>query len=77
MSEALGDAVFVSPRNLSGTEWTGRIVSRGAKVIKFSTYYECDQVRYYDSAIERTATYDGDTVHVVDFRNIRKIEGVY
>jgi hypothetical protein len=77
MSEALGDFVFVSPRNLDGTTWTGRVVSRGAKVIKYSTYYECDLVTYTDANIERTTSYNGDTVHIVSFENITKIEGVY
>lgn len=77
MSEAVGDFVFVSPRNLEGTTWTGRVVSRGFKVIKYSTYYECDLVTYDDIHIAKTALYDGDTVHVVSFENITKIEGVY
>lgn len=77
MNRAVGDYVFISPINLNGTEWTGKVVDRGAKVIKYSTIYECNIVKYQDSDIYKTATYNGDTVHIVSFENTIKIEGVY
>jgi len=77
MSEALGDFVYVNPAQLNGTIWTGRVVSRGYKVVKETTIYECNLVTYDDSDIVEQLTYDGDTVHKLWHWNINKIEGVY
>jgi len=77
MSEALGDFIYSKPIEQDGDEWSGHIVSRGAKVIKFTTYYECDLITYKDSDIVETLTYEGDTVHKLWYQNIIKIEGVY
>jgi len=79
MNRAVGDYVFISPISYdSSTEqWTGKVVDRGAKVITYTTIYECDKVKYYDKDIYTNATYEGDTVHVVSYENTIKIEGVY
>lgn len=77
MNRALGDYLFIKPIEQTGNQWTGNVVDRGAKVIKFTTYYDCDLVIYNDEDIYITTTYEGNTVHVVKFQNIQKIEGVY
>jgi len=77
MSEAVGDFVYVNPIEQDGNLWTGHIVSRGWKVSKYTTLYECDLVTYNDGDIIETLLYEGDTVHKLWFQNITKIEGVY
>lgn len=77
MDRALGDYIFIKPIEKTGNQWSGNIVDRGAKVVKFTTYYDCDLVIYNDEDIYKTTTYEGDRVHAVKFQNIRKIEGVY
>ena len=77
MSEALGDSLYITPIEKDGNEWTGRVVSRGVKVIKYTTYYECDYVVYKDAGIISKPKYNGVRVHNVWFQNITKIEGVY
>lgn len=77
MSEALGDIVFISPIEKDGGQWSGHIVSIGAKVAKYTTYYECDLVIYNDADISKYVKYNGKRVHAVWYQNIRKIEGVY
>ncbi len=77
MSEALGDSLYITPIERDGDQWTGRVVSRGYKVAKETTYYECDLVIYNDADIVNKPKYDGKRVHNVWFQNITKIEGVY
>ena len=77
MSEALGDFIYSAPIERDGDTWSGHIVSRGYKVITFTTYYECDLITYKDSDIVATVKYEGDRVHKLWYQNIIKIEGVY
>jgi hypothetical protein len=77
MNRAVGDYLFIKPIERDGDQWSGNIVDRGVKVIKFTTYYECDLVIYNNDNIYMTTTYEGSRVHIVSFQNIRKIEGVY
>jgi hypothetical protein len=77
MSEALGDSVFIEPIERDGDQWTGNIVSIGAKTSSNSTYHICDVVVYQDMDIRRTVTYDGVRVHDVFFDKLRRIEGIY
>lgn len=77
MNNALGDYVFVDYIEEQDGWWTGHIVDRGAKVIKYSTYYECDLVVYHNDDIYDTTVFEGSPVHIVSFENIQKIEGVY
>jgi len=77
MSEALGDSLYINPIERDGDQWTGKVVSRGYKVIKETTYYECDLVIYDDADIVNRPKYNGKRVHNVWFQNITKIEGVY
>jgi len=77
MSEALGDFVYSAPIERDGDIWSGHIVSRGAKVIKFTTHYECDLITYADTDIVETLKYEGNRVHKLWYQNIIKIEGVY
>ena len=77
MSEAMGDALYIKPIEKDEDQWTGRVVSRGIKVIKNTTYYECDLVVYKDVDIISKPKYNGVRVHKVWFQNITKIEGVY
>ena len=77
MSEALGDFLFIDPIERDGDQWTGKVVSRGYKVIKETTYYECDLVIYDDVDIVNRPIYNGKRVHNVWFQNITKIEGIY
>lgn len=74
---ALGDQIFVIPSIKDGEQWIGKIVDRGAKVLKFSTYSICDRVIYNKSDIIRSDIFENKAVHVISFENIRKIEGVY
>jgi hypothetical protein len=74
---ALGDQLYVEPFYRDGDKWTGNIIDRGAKVIKFSTYTICDVVEYQTKDIIKTISVDGKPVHIIYFQNIRKIEGVY
>ena len=77
MSEAVGDSLYINPIKKDGDQWTGRVVSRGVKVIKCTTYYECDLVVYKDMDIVNKPKYNEQRVHNVWFQNITKIEGVY
>jgi len=77
MSEAVGNSLYINPIEKNGDQWTGRVVSRGIKVVKNTTYYECDLVVYKDVDIVSKPKYNGVRVHKVMFQNITKIEGVY
>ena len=77
MSEAMGDGVYINPIERDGDQWSGRVVSRGYKVSKETTYYLCDLVVYDNADIVSTPKYNGKRVHNVWFQNITKIEGVY
>ena len=77
MNNALGDYVFSNPIEQDGDMWSGHIVDRGFKVIKFSTYYQCDLIIYNDADIYDTTIFEGERVHIISFENISKIEGVY
>ena len=77
MSEALGDQVFIEPIELNGDTWTGKVVDRGFKVIKYTTIYECNLVTYNVNDIVKSTKYGGVTVHIVMYQNTIKIEGVY
>lgn len=74
---ALGDQLFVIPCIKDGDQWIGKIVDRGAKVVKFSTYNICDKIIYNKNDIIRSDIFENKSVHVISFENIRKIEGVY
>jgi hypothetical protein len=74
---ALGDQLYVEPFHREGDIWTGNIIDRGAKAIKFSTYTICDVVEYQTKDIIKTISVDEKPVHIIYFQNIRKIEGVY
>lgn len=70
MSESLGDQIFVEPIVKTGTIWKGRVVDRGAKALKFSTFLECDKVTYSQDSIQGTTTYGSTTVHIVNFEDL-------
>ena len=75
--KALGDQLYIIPSVHNGSSWIGKIVDRGASSIKFSTYNICDKVVYQSQNIIKSAVFEGKSVHVISFENIRKIEGVY
>jgi len=77
MSEALGDSLFIDPIERDGDQWTGHVLSRGAKVVKETTIYDCDLVIYDNANIVSMPKYNGKRVHNVWYQNIIKIEGVY
>lgn len=77
LNRAVGDYVFIRPIELNEGQWSGNIVDRGAKVITYTTYYPCDLVLYNNDDIYMTTKFEGNTVHVVSYENIIKIEGVY
>lgn len=77
MSKALGDQLYINPYNRDGDYWTGKIKSIGAKGVKYTTYNICDIVVYHNNHILGTSDFEGFRVHIVNFQNIRKIEGVY
>jgi hypothetical protein len=74
---ALGDQLFVIPSVKDGENWIGKIVDRGFKVLKFSTYNICDKVIYNKNDVIRSDIFENKAVHVISFKNIKKIEGIY
>jgi len=74
---ALGDQLYVLPSVRDGNQWIGKVVDRGAKALKFSTYGICDKVIYNQSDVIKSEVFENKQVHVIAFQNIRKIEGVY
>ena len=73
MSEALGDQFFIEPLSRDGDLWTGRVVDRGAKALKFSTIKECDKVTYLNDSIKGRTKYGNVNVHIVWYEDVISI----